>query len=254
MSNGFSEASAPPPKVSVIIPASNEARTIARVIAEAGKVHPRTEVIVVVNGSTDGTAELAFRKGARVLRYAERLGHDVGRSVGARAARGDIVLFTDGDLVIAAEQLYPFVAAIERGADIALNQYQGRVQTDRAHPVIVSKRTLNALLRRPDLGTSSMTTVPHAMSRRALERIGCDALAVPPKAQAMALAGGLRVEQAGLVEVGKMNPKRRKAPDPVGPLVVGDHLEALHWLLVQNSARASLTDLGRRREKVRDWR
>lgn len=49
----------PEPLVSVIIPAMNEAGTIAAAIKEARKVDSRCEVIVVVNGSSDGTAEIA---------------------------------------------------------------------------------------------------------------------------------------------------------------------------------------------------
>lgn len=49
----------PQPEVSVIIPAMNEAATIAAVIAGARGVHPRCEVIVIVNGSADQTADIA---------------------------------------------------------------------------------------------------------------------------------------------------------------------------------------------------
>ena len=82
----------PHPCVSVIIPAMNEAGKISAVIAEARAVHPETEVIVVANGCKDQTAAVAERMGAKVLSYAEPLGHDVGRSVGAEAAKGRILL------------------------------------------------------------------------------------------------------------------------------------------------------------------
>lgn len=73
----------PNPYVSVIIPAMNEAQTIAGVISGARGVHPRCEVIVVVNGSTDQTAGIAQSLGARVISYELPLGHDAGRSVGS---------------------------------------------------------------------------------------------------------------------------------------------------------------------------
>ena len=82
----------PHPCVSVIIPAMNEAGKISAVIAEARAVHPETEVIVVANGCKDQTATVAERMGAKVLSYAEPLGHDVGRSVGAEATKGRILL------------------------------------------------------------------------------------------------------------------------------------------------------------------
>ena len=82
----------PHPYVSVIIPAMNEAGKIAAVIAEARAVHPESEVIVVANGCRDQTAAVAERMGAKVLSFSEPLGNDVGRSVGAQAAKGRILL------------------------------------------------------------------------------------------------------------------------------------------------------------------
>ncbi|WP_201318132.1 MULTISPECIES: glycosyltransferase [unclassified Paenibacillus] len=240
------------PKLSVVIPARNESTTIAYVIEEARSVHPESEVIVVVNGATDRTAEIAAQMGAKVIRYSAALGHDVGRSLGAKEARGDIILFLDGDIVISTDLLTPFVQAVENGADVALNKYQGRVNTKNVHTVVLSKRVLNALLSSSELGASSMTTIPHAISRKALRVIGCDNLAIPPKAQAIALTSGLHVAQACFVDVGKVNPKRRKSPDPLSQLIVGDHLEAIHWLFSQSDSRANRSDLGRQRERVRD--
>jgi glycosyltransferase involved in cell wall biosynthesis len=71
------------PRVTVVIPIYNERKTLARVIEEAYKVHPKTEVIVVANGSTDGSKKIARQMGARVISFDFPLGHDVGRSVGA---------------------------------------------------------------------------------------------------------------------------------------------------------------------------
>src|SRR6202022_1091065 len=85
------------PKVSVVIPVMNERRTLASVIQQVHRIHADTEVIVVVNGSTDGSLKLAKRMGARVIAFDFPLGHDVGRSIGAAAAKGEIILFTDGD-------------------------------------------------------------------------------------------------------------------------------------------------------------
>ncbi len=83
------------PEISVIIPAMNESKTITRVIQEAKKIHPNSEVIVVVNGSTDSTENFAVKSGARVIHFLAPLGHDVGRGIGAKAAKGNILLFTD---------------------------------------------------------------------------------------------------------------------------------------------------------------
>lgn len=97
-----------------------------------------------------------------------------------------------------------------------------------------------------------MTTIPHAISRRACERIGVQHLAVPPKAQAIALVSGLRVEPIHYIEVGRTNPHRArgKGTDPLEQLIVGDHLEALDWHVANAGARGAFPDQGRHREMV----
>lgn len=239
--------------MSVIVPVMNEVRTIAAVVREARRTHPGTEVIAVVNGSTDGSAAAAGQAGARVIVYPEPLGHDVGRAVGARAARGDILLFIDGDMMIRHDVLRSYVAAIEAGADVALNDYHGPTGTRQVHGVVLAKHALNAALGRRDLGGASMTAVPHAVSRRALAVIGADALAVPPLAHAKAVVAGLNIRLARRVPVGRLNPPRRarERRRPLEPLIVGDHLEALAWLSEQVSPRGGFDDGNRSRNKVR---
>jgi glycosyltransferase involved in cell wall biosynthesis len=231
----------------------NEAKTIAGAIAGARGVHPRCEVIVVVNGSADQTAEIALSLGAHVISYELPLGHDAGRSVGAEAAKGEVLLFTDGDLVIPASGLRPFVTAVSGGADIALNDYSGPVRSLSPHPVVLSKHALNILLGRPDLKGCSMTAVPHAISRRALEILGSQLLSRPPLAHAQAVLSGLRVVAAHKVHVGKLNAVRRKedGTDPLQQLITADHMEAVSLLLEHRGNRAGFSDGTRRREMVR---
>lgn len=241
-------------KVSVIIPVMNESRTLRAVLREVKKLQPQIEIIVVINGSTDGSAAIAQASGARVIHFDQPLGHDVGRSVGARHASGDILLFLDGDMVLPAAQLLPFLRAVERGTDIALNQYNGPVNKQTVHPVVLAKHALNAALRRPDLRGASMTTVPHAISRRALTVIGAEHLSVPPKAQAIAIQQRLRVEAVQLVQVGLKNPIRRngrKGGDPLGRLIMGDHVEAICWYTQVTNERGWHSDLMRNRNMVR---
>ncbi|WP_310830041.1 glycosyltransferase family 2 protein [Paenibacillus pedocola] len=246
-------ANHPEPYVSVIIPAMNEARTIAAVIAEARGVHPRCEVIVIVNGSADNTAEIACSMGAKVISFTQPLGHDVGRTVGAEAARGEILLFTDGDLVIPAAELRPFVEAVSGGEDVALNNYSGPVRSRLPHPVVLSKYALNIMLGRPDLQGYSLTAVPHALSRAALTALGSASLSRPPLAYARAILDGLKVKAVHKVPVGRMNAVRRKAEgkDPLQEIILRDHLEAVALLLERRGKRAGYGDAGRRREMVR---
>ncbi|HZG88200.1 glycosyltransferase family 2 protein [Paenibacillus sp.] len=241
------------PKVSVIIPVSNESKTIARVICEARHVHPETEVIVVINGSIDGSNRIAEEMGAKVIFNRDALGNDVGRAIGASAAKGSILLFMDGDIVIPAEQLSSFVTSVENGADVALNHYHGRIERNIPHSVAVSKRVLNTLLSRKDLGAASMTVIPHCLSRKALSVIGVENLAIPPLAHVIAVSEGLRVELAERVDVGALNRKHKKRKSrKVRELIIGDHLEAIQFLLEKSGDhRAYFTDVCRKRERVR---
>jgi len=241
------------PKVSVVIPVMNERRTIAAVIREASRVHPSTEVIVVANGCKDGSDRVAERLGACVVRFELPLGHDVGRSIGAHMAKGDIVLFTDADIVVPAVKLSAFVRAVDSGVDVALNRYLGPIGKRRVHGVVLAKHAMNAMIGQSGLKGASMTTIPHAVSRRALETIGIENLAVPPKAMVVASASGLAIQSVQYVEVGKSNPRKRRngKRDLLERLIVGDHLEALHWFVSQRPPRGGLSDLGRLRDKVR---
>lgn len=243
------------PKVSVVIPVMNERRTLASVIQQVRRIHAKTEVIVVVNGSTDGSLKLAKEMGARVIVIDFPLGHDVGRSIGAAQAKGEIILFTDGDIVIPTSRLVPFIRTLEEGkADIALNKYIGPVKKRKVCQVVLAKHALNALLASYNLKGASLTTIPHAMNRKALESIGVENLAVPPKAQAIATCKGLTIHPVQYVEVGKNNPRRRKGftVDPIEKLIVGDHLEAIHALIEHTSLRGFYPNSGRLREMVRE--
>lgn len=244
----------PQPVVSIIVPVMNEKLTLARVLQQASKVHPCSEVIVVDNGSTDGTGKVAALSGARLISFDSPLGHDVGRRIGAEFAKGDVLLFIDGDMVIPAFHLKPFINAVLSGVDVALNKYRGPVDKDPIHPVILAKHVLSASLLRPDLEGASMTAIPHAISRNALQSIGVEALEIPPLAMARAIESGLEVKAVHTVSVGKKNRSRHKSragiTDPLSSLIVGDHLEALHWILTKQGYRGGYGDLGRKRDQV----
>ncbi|WP_276354146.1 glycosyltransferase family 2 protein [Cohnella caldifontis] len=229
------------PHVSVIVPVMNERKTLAEVLQEAFRVHPLTEVIAVVNGSTDGSLEVARRSGAQVIHFESPLGHDVGRAIGAKAAKGDVLLFIDGDMAIRAPVLKAFVDAVDSGTDVALNDYSGPVKRSAVHSVVLAKHALNLLMGRPDLQGASLTAVPHALSRRVLDKIGPHPLAIPPLALAMAVKSGLTVRRCRHVPVGRLNPSPRSKAGayPLIPLVVGDHLEAIGWWLENEPPESS---------------
>jgi glycosyltransferase involved in cell wall biosynthesis len=88
----------PRPRIAAIIPALDEAQSIARVVEGLRGQGPLAsgEIIVVDNGSTDGTGEVARRAGARVVREVRR-GYGYACLAGVLAADADIIVFLDGD-------------------------------------------------------------------------------------------------------------------------------------------------------------
>jgi cellulose synthase/poly-beta-1,6-N-acetylglucosamine synthase-like glycosyltransferase len=94
---------APVPVISVIVPVFDGGDNFARCLAAltASPQSPTWELIVVDDGSTDGSAELARAAGAYVLHTAQaRSGPGVARNLGAQVARGELLLFLDADVLV----------------------------------------------------------------------------------------------------------------------------------------------------------
>ena len=111
--------------MSVIIPTHNEAQAIGRVLGDLPS-HLVTEVIVVDSNSTDGTAEIAAKMGARVL-HEPRRGYGRACLTGlANTQSPDVVVFLDGDYSDRPSELPILLAPIIEGrADIALGSRLG---------------------------------------------------------------------------------------------------------------------------------
>jgi glycosyltransferase involved in cell wall biosynthesis len=109
---------------SVIIPARNEARTIAgliRAVQEQAPLGWRVEVVLVDDGSTDDTVAVARGAGARVLELGQRAGGGnpaVARNRGALAATGDPLIFLDADCLPAGSWLRRLLEGHQAGAAV----------------------------------------------------------------------------------------------------------------------------------------
>jgi len=90
-----------PPRVSVLLPARDEREGIVAVLEGIhGALRPGGvpfEIVVVDDGSTDGTGEAARGAGARVLRHPHSMGNGAAVKAGIRAARGEVVVLLDAD-------------------------------------------------------------------------------------------------------------------------------------------------------------
>lgn len=128
--------------ISVIIPVLNESPTVASVVAFAQRSEFVSEVIVVDDGSIDGTPESALSAGARVV-TSTLLGKGASMEDGTWAARNDIVLFLDGDLSGLADDLIEKLTRplINNQADFVKAKFTraaGRVTVLTARPLLAT--------------------------------------------------------------------------------------------------------------------
>ena len=186
-------------RLSVVIPCLNEAETIAECVRRASLTLEMNdisgEVIVVDNGSEDGSAQIAEAAGARVLREAER-GYGSAYLTGLAAARGAYILMADADLTYDFGETPRFLAELESGADMVignrmnnihpgampwLHQYVGnpllsgflnllfRTGVDDAHCGMRALR--REVLERLDLRTTGMEFASEMVIRAAKEKL-----------------------------------------------------------------------------------
>lgn len=110
-----------PPRISVVVPCHNEAHTVQRILRGVREALPDAEVIVIDDGSTDGTAELAEQvDGVRVVRLPQNGGKGVALRRGIEEARGEVLVFLDGDGQDSPEDILRLLAELESGPRVAL--------------------------------------------------------------------------------------------------------------------------------------
>jgi len=101
--------------LSIVIPAKNESAAIGSVVTAALEAWPNAEIIVVDDGSSDATADVAREAGAKVVQHPESLGNGAAVKAGARVATGEIIAFMDGDGQHDAKELAPLVEKLDDG-------------------------------------------------------------------------------------------------------------------------------------------
>lgn len=84
-------------EVSIVIPVYNEAEVIGSTVGEIKERFPSFEIVVVDDGSDDGSGEIAAKAGARVVKHPYNRGNGAAIKTGIRSAKGRILVMMDGD-------------------------------------------------------------------------------------------------------------------------------------------------------------
>jgi polyisoprenyl-phosphate glycosyltransferase len=112
-------------RVTVVIPAYNEEGAIASVLAQIKALPMQSDIIVVDDGSTDRTGEIATAHGARVIRHPVNCGY--GRSVkdAILQSPNDIIIVTDADGTYPNEKMPELLAKFHEGFDMIVGARHG---------------------------------------------------------------------------------------------------------------------------------
>lgn len=106
--------------LSIILPAKNEMHALDGLLPPLRSLYPDAEIIVVDDGSTDGTAEISTRHGARVIRHPYSMGNGAAVKTGARQARGTTLVLMDADGQHAPEDVGQLLDAVAQGHDMVV--------------------------------------------------------------------------------------------------------------------------------------
>jgi glycosyltransferase involved in cell wall biosynthesis len=209
-------------QVAVVIPAYNEADRIAATVTAASALSAVDVVVVVDDGSRDGTARAAEQAGASVLRHARNRGKAAAMETGAEAIRlldqrerrqvPRHLLFLDADLGVTAAEAGPLITPVTAGeADMTIAVFTARVKLG-GHGFVVR---LSAAGTRRAIGYSPAQPLN---GQRCLTRAAFDA--------ARPLARGFGVETALTIDLKRKGLRIVEVEVPLAHRATGTDLRA----------------------------
>ncbi|WP_291340456.1 glycosyltransferase family 2 protein [Acinetobacter sp. UBA801] len=111
-------------KISIVLPAKNESAAIGQTLAQIQQLQLAHEIIVVNDGSTDQTKQVAETAGAKVVTHPYSKGNGAAIKTGARTVTGDIIVFMDADGQHDPQDIPRLIEKIEQGYDLVVGARQ----------------------------------------------------------------------------------------------------------------------------------
>lgn len=116
--------------ISVIIPAKNEAATLGELLLSLQGLDAVNEIIVVDDGSTDTTVQIAEDLGVRVVLHRYSMGNGAAIKSGVRAATGDVLIMMDADGQHKVEDITRLIQTYNEGYDMVIGARDSGSQAD----------------------------------------------------------------------------------------------------------------------------
>ena len=107
-------------QVSIILPARNEADSLPELLQKLNSLFPRAEILLVDDGSTDETANIAAANNVRIIKHPYPMGNGAAVKTGARAANGDVLVFMDADGQHRPEDAHALLEKLATGYDMVV--------------------------------------------------------------------------------------------------------------------------------------
>ncbi len=224
-----------PIKLSVVIPVFNEQNTVLEILARVQRVNIAKEIIIVDDGSTDGTRELLQQIQTQldnlvVMLQPYNMGKGKALRTGFDVARGDYVIVQDADLEYDPEDYYKLLAPLERGVADAV--YGSRFITTQEHRVLyfwhsIGNKLLTLLSNMAtDLNLTDMETCYKVFRRDLIQSIELeeDRFGFEPEITCKLSRSRARIYEVGIAYYGRTYQEGKK-------IVLKDGLRALWCIL-----------------------
>ena len=208
-------------KLSVVMPVYNERETIGEMIARVERVEIPKEIIIVDDGSTDGTRERLEEIGRahsnlKIILQPHNMGKGKALRTGFEAARGDYVIVQDADLEYDPEDYHKLIGPLERGVADAV--YGSRFVSTQEHRVLyfwhsIGNRLLTLLSNMAtDLNLSDMETCYKVFRRELIQSIVLeeDRFGFEPEITCKLARSRARIYEVGIAYYGRTYEEGKK--------------------------------------------